>query len=337
MTSAQKIKNIAAWLLPSGTGIRKKLFFCIDILLLTLILIFGAAMFQNYHSTGSESENAYAGFAEQFKNQTAKPDPRSSKVDDYRIIWERNLFNTSGEANPVSKDEFADAKIVLAKKDMGLELIGTVVGENPDLNRAFIFNHKNGSQEIYALGDRVDMGLIKKILHSEVVMSTENSDELLVFRVGDFPELSGTSKYAHLKSINNESLQQATPWNSPRNRKGSVALTRKEVEASLADMNKKAEQFEISTFIKGKQPMGFRVGNIIPDSIFDKMGLRYGEAITAVNDESIAGPDEFFQQLKKGGSVTIKVQKRRRRQTPFSTHSSEHQLISQPVREKENF
>ena len=40
------------------------------------------------------------------------------------------------------------------------------------------------------------------------------------------------------------------------------------------------------------------------------MGLRTGDLITGVNDQTITGPEqatEFFQTLKQGGDVTIKV------------------------------
>jgi len=319
MTSELKIKKIAGMFLPGGTGTPKKLFFSIDILLLALILMLCAAMFQKDNTTGSDPETAYAALDQPAKTEIAKPNPLNLKLDDYRIIWERNLFNTSKEANPVSKDEFSDAKIVLAKKDMGLELVGTVVGNDPDWNRAFIFNQKTGLQGIYQTGDRVDIGLIKKILRSEVFISNENSAELLVFRVKDFPTLSETSVDMHQTSGNLVAFQQASAWKSLRRRGGSVVLTREEIKASLIDMDKKLEQFEISPFVPGEKSLGFRVGNIIPDSIFDKLGLRYGEAITAVNGETIAGPNELLQKLKNGGKVTIKVQKSKyvRRRTRF--------------------
>jgi type II secretory pathway component PulC len=44
------------------------------------------------------------------------------------------------------------------------------------------------------------------------------------------------------------------------------------------------------------------------------MGLRTGDLITGVNDQEITSPEqaaEFFQTLKQGGDVTIKVGKGR--------------------------
>jgi len=311
MTITQKLKKIAAALVPDGGGIRKKLFLSINSLLLSLILMVVVAILQYVHTPGFEPENAYALLAEPAKTKTTSPGGHISKLEDYGVIWERNLFNTSNEANPVSRDKSADVIIVLAKKDMNLELVGTVVSDDPDLDRAYFFNRSTGVLKFYRQGDRIDGGLIKKIRHAEATISTENSDELMIFRIGASPTLSRTSSYRSQNSGNSVSSQQASSQNSPRDGSSSVALTQKEVEASLSDIDTVVKQFEISPFIKGKHPMGFRIGNIVPDSIFDKMGLRYGEAITAVNGESIAGPGEFFQQLKEGDNITIRVQKRR--------------------------
>ena len=307
-----KPKKIAAGLMPDGVGIRRKLFLSINLLLLALILMLGAAMLQNVHTPGFEPEIAYAALAETAKTDTTKPESSIPKLDDYSIIWERNLFNTSNKANPVSRDESADVKIALAKRDMDLELVGTVVSNDPDLNHAFIMNRSTGAQKAYRQGDRVDGGLIKKILHAKVIIFIENSDELMTFRVGRSPTLSKASSYAYQIS---DSSEQGSAQNSPGDGNSSVALTHKEVETSLADIDTVVQRYEISPFIQGEQPMGLRIENIIPDSIFDKMGLRYGEAITAVNGEPIAWPGqtaEFFQRLKAGGNFTLKVQKKPR-------------------------
>lgn len=319
MIKTKKIKKIVAWLMPDGVGMRRKLFFSINLMMLVLILMLGFSTLSSIRINDSKPDNAYATLVEPTKTKITRLDDHISKLEEYSTIWKRNLFNTSGKANPVSRDESADVKIVLAKKDMGLKLIGTVVSDNPDLNRAFILNLTTGVLKTYRTGRKVDGGLITKIKDVEVIISTENSNELLALRIGDSPTPSETTSYAHEIPDNSVTFPQASAWNSLRNRGGFVAMTQKEVKTSLADIDKKVKQFEIAPFIPGKMSMGFRIKNIIPDSIFDKIGLRYGEAITAVNGQPIAGPSELFQRLKEGGKVTIKVQKSRsvRRRTRF--------------------
>jgi len=86
------------------------------------------------------------------------------------------------------------------------------------------------------------------------------------------------------------------------------------VEAELGDGNKLIQQLKISPYLKKDQPAGFKIGKIAPESVLTKMGLRNGDVITGVNDVAIRSPDqaaEFFQRLKEGGDVTIKVRRRR--------------------------
>jgi type II secretory pathway component PulC len=66
--------------------------------------------------------------------------------------------------------------------------------------------------------------------------------------------------------------------------------------------------------MRAGKPTGFRIGKLPRDSILIGMGLRTGDLIIGVNDQAITGPEqaaEFFQTLKQGGDVTIKVGKGR--------------------------
>jgi len=60
-------------------------------------------------------------------------------LDDYHVVWDRNLFGVSKAALDASgREKMAVTKITMAGKDVGLKLIGTVVASNPKLNYAII-------------------------------------------------------------------------------------------------------------------------------------------------------------------------------------------------------
>jgi type II secretory pathway component PulC len=64
--------------------------------------------------------------------------------------------------------------------------------------------------------------------------------------------------------------------------------------------------------VQDEQPAGFTITNVEPKSAFAKMGLRSGDSIMSLNGEAITGPedaDKFFQKLREGDDVTIKVKK----------------------------
>ena len=75
------------------------------------------------------------------------------------------------------------------------------------------------------------------------------------------------------------------------------------------------KELRIVPYSPGDQPSGFMISRITPQNVLRKMGLRSRDAITAINDQAVAGPEQaadFFEKLSRGGEVTINLQRRRR-------------------------
>jgi type II secretion system protein C len=149
---------------------------------------------------------------------------------------------------------------------------------------------------------------IKKILRNKVVITTAKGDELLTIE----PEEFGKGRQTH------KAQQQAAKSSTSRqlNRKSrTISLERQEVEDSLADLDGLTQQMRISPHMQGDQPAGFKIGKIPRNSVLAKMGLRSGDVITGVDDETITDPEQaadFLQRLAQGGETTIMVKRRRR-------------------------
>jgi general secretion pathway protein C len=244
----------------------------------------------------------------------ANMDAPGGSLDGYRQIWQRNLFNISKPKDPATDEKIALDKLALAKKDLGLELVGTVVADNPMLSRAIIDNRSIRKQEAYREGDTAGKVRIKKILRNNVVITTANGDELLTVEIKETGR-SSASALAQRVGSESSSAQPATGTRRRSARTSSISLKRDEVESSLADVDKLMEQMKISPYKTGDQPSGFRLGNVARDSVLRKMGLRSRDVIVGIDDEAITGPDQatdFFQKLAGGGEVTIKLKRRRR-------------------------
>jgi hypothetical protein len=95
-------------------------------------------------------------------------------IEAYRVIWERNLFNVSDPPKKAGSHEGVDVeKIAVAEKELGLELIGTVVANDPKLNCAAIAVAATRGQAVFRERDRVGGVLIKGISRNNVVIETE--------------------------------------------------------------------------------------------------------------------------------------------------------------------
>jgi general secretion pathway protein C len=245
------------------------------------------------------------------------PQPQASirPLSNYQVIWQRNLFNIAVPEDSDKKNEISLEKIALAKKDLGLELMGTVVADDPKLNRAIIDNRKTREQEAYREGDSAGKVKIKKILRNNVVITTSTGDELLTVEIKKSAKRSASSRPS--KSIGSRSpASQRTPSSTDSNaRTRSIKLNLKEVETSLSDIEALMKEVRLTPYMQGDQPSGFRISNITADSILRKMMLRNRDVIVGVDDDEITSPDQaagFFEKLAAGGNVTIKVKRRRR-------------------------
>jgi type II secretion system protein C len=235
-------------------------------------------------------------------------------LDGYRQIWQRNLFNTGKARGSDSEEKISLAKIALAKKDLGLELVGTVVSDDPRLSRAIIDNRRIRKQEAYREGDTAGKVRIKKILRNNVVITTVEGDELLTVEIKESGKSALSTQSQNIGS-QPSSAQQATGTRRQTARTSSIRLKRDEVADSLADIDGLIEQMKIAPYKSGDQAAGFRLGSITRDSVLRKMGLRSRDVIVGIDDETITSPDQasdFFKKLADGGEVTIKLKRRRR-------------------------
>lgn len=225
-------------------------------------------------------------------------------LEDYNIIYERNLFGASEGHAPAPQEEISLEDIPTAEKNLGLKLIGTVAGDDPVTSFAIIDNKKTRKQELYHEGDKAGEVLIKRILRNKVIVDAGRGEELLTLELeetGRKIEFSPPSK-PPLRGRRTASREEARRFD------------RAEVVAALQNVDQVIQDLNITPFVRAGKPTGFRIGKLPRDSILIGMGLRSGDLITGVNDQEITSPEqaaEFFQTIKQGGEVTIKVRKGR--------------------------
>jgi type II secretion system protein C len=235
-------------------------------------------------------------------------------LDGYRQIWERNLFNTGSVKVSDLKEKIALARLAPAKKGLGLELVGTVVADDPRMSRAIIDNRSIRKQEVYREGENAGKVKIKKILRNNVVITTADGDELLTVEIKESGKSTASAQSPYIGS-RSSSAQRASGTRQQRVRTSSIRLKRDELVDSFADIDGLMEQMKITAYKSGDEAAGFRLGRITRDSVLRKMGLRSRDVIVGIDDETITSPDQasdFFKRLADGGEVTIKLKRRRR-------------------------
>jgi general secretion pathway protein C len=235
---------------------------------------------------------------------TSRTEATVRPLEDYNIIIERNLFGGSESEPPALEETVSLEDIPTAEKSLGLKLMGTVAGDDAATSFAIIDNKTTRQQELYQEGDKAGEVLIKKILRNKVIVDAGKGEELLTL------ELEETGKKVDFSPA----PQSAVRGRRTASGEKSLQFERAEVEAALGNVDQVIQDLNITPFMRAGKPTGFRIGKLPRDSILIGMGLRTGDLIIGVNDQAITGPEqaaEFFQTLKQGGDVTIKVGKGR--------------------------
>jgi type II secretory pathway component PulC len=121
-----------------------------------------------------------------------EPDPISAtkkaamarpSLDERTKTAKGNPFGDSQEKGSASSEKMEATLpqgIPVADKDLGLTLVGTVLGEDPKMNIAIIDNRSTRQQRPYQEGDRIGEVLVKRIFRNKVIIETERGEEVLV-------------------------------------------------------------------------------------------------------------------------------------------------------------
>jgi type II secretory pathway component PulC len=250
--------------------------------------------------------------------QIAAPDRGKADIgmpllpEDYKAIWDRNLFGVSAAAIPSAKlDKAAIEKIALASTDVGLRLIGTVVADDPKLNYAVIDIVATRDQGIFRERDRVGKAVIKSILRNTVIIETDHGDRRRLSVDEEPRKNAGTEQ--PLQALPAEvAATPAPPENIPAG-DGTFQVSRNEVAASLSDIPRVIEESIISTPLNDGSPRGFHLGRLRAADALFRIGMRTGDVVKGVDDQEYGGPEDaelFLLRLAQGGHLSVLIERR---------------------------
>ncbi len=224
--------------------------------------------------------------------QSAKPvmEPRR-ELSDYSSILDRGLFG-EGKASSAAP---ATAEIV------NYRLIGTIEGDSfsgavleDSTGQAFYRIHQklsDGSQIVKVMRDRVTM--------RRADGSTANLqivDDMKIVNVASKPSAAGVRKLSD----------------------GKFAVDQREVAASTENMNQLLTQARALPYIEQGKTTGFRISEIVPGSLYEKIGLQNGDVIQKINSQDVDDPGKFFQLyqgLKEERNISIDLLRSGQRQS----------------------
>jgi general secretion pathway protein C len=232
-------------------------------------------------------------------------------LDDYHVVWERNLFGVSKAVLEASgREKISVTTIAVVGKDVGLKLIGTVVASDPMLNYAVIDVNTTREQGIFRKDERVGKVVIRRILRNTVIIETDGGQQRRL-TVEDEPAKAAQPPAAPLPDIHKP--QASSPRPSEIQESPATFELPLEAAASLAETRRLIEQIRMSQHLDEGERGGLSLGAVAPGSPFARMGMRTDDVVKSLNGEEITGPEEaevLLQTLAGGGDFTILVERR---------------------------
>lgn len=218
---------------------------------------------------------------------------RGKTIEDYSVIFSRNLFNSRGvipgEEAPTGGMDLGGPPV---KTTLPLNLIGTLILRD-ELRSIATIEDKSASQ-VYPV--RVEDEIpskarIIKIEPSRVIFVNTASGrrefvELPEQNLGN-PRVSiGTPR---LSGGGGAGVEQTSPT--------TFSVSRSEVDKALADINNILTQARAVPNFENGMPAGYKLFQIVPGSIYDKLGLRNGDVIVGFDGQAVNDPGKAFEAM----------------------------------------
>ena len=173
-----------------------------------------------------------------------------------------------------------------------MELLGTTTGAYP---YAVILAPAAKGQDLYRLRDDVGGGwLIAEINVNRVVLKKGEEKEVVEvkFFAADPPKPQAVGG------------ADAT--------RAEIRLDPRDVEAALSDLNKIMTQARVVPYMEGGKISGYTVFNIVPGSLYTKLGVQNNDVVERVNGVEIKSPDalyQLFQQIRYQKKIVLDLRR----------------------------
>jgi general secretion pathway protein C len=226
----------------------------------------------------------------------------------FEIIVSRNLFSSKG----VIPGEGGDAEtpnlenMAPVKTSLPFNLVGTLILRN-ELKSIGTIEDKSANQ-VYPV--RVDDEIpgkarILSVEASRVVFFNPQTQakEFVEMLEGPGAKITLGTKNTGGPKLGAQIEQVApTQFNLPRT----------EIDRALSDLNKILTEARAIPYSENGQPAGFKLIQIVPGSIYEKLGLRNEDVLCGINGEPIVDPGKAFEllnQLKTSSHMELCVKR----------------------------
>lgn len=217
---------------------------------------------------------------------TAVEKPLADKAS-YNIITQRNVFGHQSKPTTTANES-------APKSSLNLRLVGTSVGTNSQ-PFAIIENGSNKEQDTFDLNDMIyEQAKLLAVFPSSVRISHNGQVETLLI------EESPDRPMEAFQSLPIAGEQT------------SFDVDEKELNNALANLPVLLSQARAVPYFKNGESIGMRLFAIRRGSLYEKLGLKNGDILKSVNNNSLSDPSQalkIFEKLKSERSIYVQVER----------------------------
>lgn len=222
-------------------------------------------------------------------NRSLEQDIMGQRITKYNVIITRNLFNSKNEIpedilNPTAPGD------AVKKSALDVDLVGTIVVNDPTRSVAAIALKAQKKVEPFVVGDVIlSKASIYSIARRRVVVKDLSTGELEYIEMKNDDEMTGIAS----STDSSAGVRQLS--------EGRILLERTELNRSLSDVNSLLSQARAVPNFENGAINGFKLFDIQPGSIYQKLGALNGDIIKSVNGVDIKDPASamgLFQKIQ---------------------------------------
>jgi general secretion pathway protein C len=242
---------------------------------------------------------------------------------DRQDILDRNVFASSTIAPPVEVKSDIDAE--LEATQLPLTLLGTAASPDPQLAWAAIQERGTRSTLIVGVGGSIqEKATVVRIQRQRVVLLEDGVHRELAFDENSTPQLAMQNAVAAgAPGARRAAMARAAERRQTRLQRlseNSFEMPPDEVQAVMNNPAELLSQARILPKYEEGQMRGVQISQIKPGSLYEQVGLKEGDLISAIDGTPIENPQQISEFYTKFGAGTqISVSGTRSDGQPFTT------------------
>ncbi len=221
--------------------------------------------------------------AQKSQSAAAAPPSQGRSLEDYQIVTQRNLFLTTLTAIAEK-----NAGLAPSEEYTAFDLKGTIA-VNESMGYAIVEEKGKGKQKLYRIGEMIGSARLVRVTRNTAVLNSGGRDLVMKIKETGEGALSG-----HLS----------------RPQGSGIAISKQEVTESLGDLKSIMSQAVVRPFFNEGVQQGYIVSNIVPGSLYERLGLKNGDVILDVNNKKLDSADDVLQLvnvMQSGGGVSVNL------------------------------